>query len=113
VAIAALAPALIALVGALYAVLHNAAQPGPQDALEDFASAWSRGDDAAAGALTERPPAASAALRANRGGDPPRTHAWFIALRDDLAVAVLVERGSSGGSVAGPIAARFFTALAG
>ena len=36
---------------------------------------------------------------------------WFIAFRDDLAVAVLVERGRSGGSVAAPLAARFFTAL--
>ena len=31
------------------------------------------------------------------GGDPPPTHAWFIAARDDLAVAVLVEDGRSGG----------------
>jgi cell division protein FtsI/penicillin-binding protein 2 len=45
------------------------------------------------------------------GGDPPETHAWFLALRDDLAIAVLVEHGRSGGSVAAPIAARFFTAL--
>src|SRR4051794_28148653 len=44
-------------------------------------------------------------------GNPPPTHAWFIATRDDLAVAVLVERGRSGGSVAAPIAARFFNAL--
>jgi cell division protein FtsI/penicillin-binding protein 2 len=44
-------------------------------------------------------------------GDPPETHAWFIALRDDLAIAVLVERGRSGGSVAAPIAQRFFSAL--
>ena len=45
------------------------------------------------------------------GGDPPPTHAWFIAFRGDLAVAVLVENGRSGGSVAAPIAARFFDAL--
>lgn len=45
------------------------------------------------------------------GGDPPPTHAWFIAYRDDVAVAVLVENGRSGGSVAAPIAARFFAAL--
>jgi cell division protein FtsI/penicillin-binding protein 2 len=45
------------------------------------------------------------------GGDPPPTHAWFIAFRGDIAVAVLVERGRSGGSVAAPLAARFFTAL--
>jgi cell division protein FtsI/penicillin-binding protein 2 len=46
------------------------------------------------------------------GGDPPPTHAWFVAFRDDLAIAVLVEKGRSGGSVAAPIAARFFQALA-
>ena len=44
-------------------------------------------------------------------GDPPDTHAWFIAFRGDLAVAVLVEGGSSGGHVAAPIAARFLSAL--
>jgi cell division protein FtsI/penicillin-binding protein 2 len=45
------------------------------------------------------------------GGDPPPTHAWFIAYRDDVAIAVLVENGRSGGSVAAPLAARFFEAL--
>jgi cell division protein FtsI/penicillin-binding protein 2 len=47
------------------------------------------------------------------GGDPPPTHAWFIAYRADVAVAVLVENGRSGGSVAAPIAARFFSACDG
>jgi cell division protein FtsI/penicillin-binding protein 2 len=45
--------------------------------------------------------------------DPPQTHAWFIAYRGDVAIAVLVEKGSSGGAVAAPIAARFFEALGG
>ena len=45
------------------------------------------------------------------GGDPPPTHAWFVAARGDLAIAVLVEGGESGGRVAAPIAARFFAAL--
>ena len=45
------------------------------------------------------------------GGNPPPTHAWFIAFRGDLAVAVLVEKGSSGGAVAAPVAQRFFVAL--
>jgi len=45
------------------------------------------------------------------GGDPPPTHAWFIAFRGDVAVAVLVEKGRSGGAVAAPVAARFFSAL--
>lgn len=43
--------------------------------------------------------------------DPPETHAWFIAARDDVAVAVLVENGTSGGEIAAPIAASFLTAL--
>jgi cell division protein FtsI/penicillin-binding protein 2 len=43
--------------------------------------------------------------------NPPETHAWFIAYRDDLAVAVLVEKGRSGGSVAAPLAAKFFSSL--
>jgi cell division protein FtsI/penicillin-binding protein 2 len=45
------------------------------------------------------------------GGDPPPTHAWFIAFRGDLAIAVLVEKGRSGGSVAAPIAKAFFDGL--
>ncbi|HWT93193.1 MAG TPA: penicillin-binding transpeptidase domain-containing protein, partial [Solirubrobacteraceae bacterium] len=45
------------------------------------------------------------------GGDPPPTHAWFVAYRGDVAIAVLVEGGQSGGRVAAPIAAKFFTAL--
>ena len=43
--------------------------------------------------------------------DPPDTHAWFIAYRGDLAIAVLVEQGKSGGSVAAPLAAKFFQAV--
>lgn len=45
---------------------------------------------------------------AEYGSDtPPRTHAWMIAGQDDLAVAVFVEDGSGGASVAGPIADRY------
>jgi cell division protein FtsI/penicillin-binding protein 2 len=43
--------------------------------------------------------------------DPPHTHAWFIAFRGDLAVAVLVEDGGFGGDVAAPIAAAFFRSI--
>ncbi len=42
---------------------------------------------------------------------PPRTHAWMIGFRGDLAFAVVVEDGGIGGKVAGPIAARFLSAL--
>jgi len=45
-------------------------------------------------------------------GDPgpdgePATHAWMIAIRGDLAVAVFVETGVSGSSTAGPLLERF------
>ena len=39
--------------------------------------------------------------------DPPRTHAWMIAIQGDLAVAVFVEDGSSGSRTAGPILEQF------
>ena len=41
---------------------------------------------------------------------PPKTHAWFIGFRDDLAFAVLVEGGGVGGRVAAPIARTFLVA---
>jgi cell division protein FtsI/penicillin-binding protein 2 len=44
-------------------------------------------------------------------GNPPPTHAWFIAYRRGIAVAVLVENGRAGGAVAAPLAAAFFRAL--
>ncbi len=34
---------------------------------------------------------------------PPQTHAWMVAARDDLAVAVFVETGDSGSGTAGPL----------
>lgn len=46
-------------------------------------------------------------------GDPPPTHAWFVAFRDDVASSGLVEGGQSGSEVAAPIAADFFEALGG
>jgi cell division protein FtsI/penicillin-binding protein 2 len=44
-------------------------------------------------------------------GRPPRSHAWFIGFRGDLAFAVLVEDGGFGGSVAAPIARSFLSTL--
>ncbi len=38
---------------------------------------------------------------------PPRTHAWMVAGRGDLAVAVFVGDGDSGSGVAGPLLKRF------
>lgn len=44
-------------------------------------------------------------------GDPPPTHAWFVGIRGDLSVAVLVEGGVAGGEVAAPVAGRVLAAL--
>ncbi len=44
---------------------------------------------------------------------PPQTRAWFIGYQGDVAFAVLVEEGTSGGSVAAPLAKAFLTDLAG
>ncbi|MGA5065255.1 penicillin-binding transpeptidase domain-containing protein [Streptomyces exfoliatus] len=45
--------------------------------------------------------------------NPPRTHAWMIGYQgdSDLAWAVLLEDGGSGGADAGPVAARFLSNL--
>ncbi|MFF2850878.1 penicillin-binding transpeptidase domain-containing protein [Streptomyces sp. NPDC058001] len=43
---------------------------------------------------------------------PPRTHAWFIGFRGDLAFSVLIEDGGSGGADAGPVAAAFLKGAA-
>jgi cell division protein FtsI/penicillin-binding protein 2 len=45
--------------------------------------------------------------------NPPETHAWFVGYQGDVAFAVLVEQGRSGGSVAAPIAKTFLSTLAG
>jgi cell division protein FtsI/penicillin-binding protein 2 len=39
--------------------------------------------------------------------EPPQTHAWVIAFRDDVAVAVLIEDGGASRNAA-VVAARFF-----
>ncbi len=44
---------------------------------------------------------------------PPRSHAWITGYQGDIAFAVVVEDGGSGGTVAGPVAADFLTRLAG
>ncbi|MBC6463655.1 penicillin-binding transpeptidase domain-containing protein, partial [Actinomadura sp. HBU206391] len=44
-------------------------------------------------------------------GAKPPTHAWFIGYRGDLAFAVIVEGGGTGGDVAAPLAAAFLRGL--
>ena len=61
-------------------------------------------------AATPGVPPARRARPSSAAATRPPTHAWFICFRGDLAISVLVEKGRSGGTVAAPIAARFFAA---
>jgi len=42
---------------------------------------------------------------------PPQTRAWITGWQGDVAFTAFVEEGKSGGTVAGPVAARFLRAL--
>lgn len=44
---------------------------------------------------------------------PPKTRAWITGWQGDIAFTAFVEEGTSGGTVAGPVAARFLTQLNG
>lgn len=44
---------------------------------------------------------------------PPKTRAWITGWQGDVAFTAFVEEGKSGGTVAGPVAARFLRALGG
>ena len=44
---------------------------------------------------------------------PPRTHAWLVGYRGDVAFAVIVEDGASGAEDAAPVVAAFLSALPG
>jgi cell division protein FtsI/penicillin-binding protein 2 len=45
-------------------------------------------------------------------GSPPKTHAWLVGYQGDIAFAVYVQDGQSGGTVAAPVALRFLQNLA-
>ena len=42
-----------------------------------------------------------------------QTHAWFVGWQDDIAFAVMVQKGGAGAEAAVPIVSRFLTALNG
>jgi cell division protein FtsI/penicillin-binding protein 2 len=46
-------------------------------------------------------------------GTPPKTHAWLAGYQGDIAFAVYVQDGQSGGTVAAPVALKFLQNLAG
>jgi cell division protein FtsI/penicillin-binding protein 2 len=45
--------------------------------------------------------------------NPPKTHAWIVAVHGDLAVAVFVEDGGLGATTSGPLLKEFLTSAAG
>lgn len=69
-----------------------------------------------AGFLAEVPgePVGAKTGTAEFGDDnPPKTHAWIVAVQGDLAVAVFVEDGGLGATTSGPLLKQFLTAAAG
>jgi cell division protein FtsI/penicillin-binding protein 2 len=71
------------------------------------------GTGTALAAVPGGPVAAKTGTAEYGGGTPPATHAWMIGFQGQLAFAVYVETGVSGGRTAGPIAAAFLRRLAG
>ncbi|OFI36558.1 penicillin-binding protein [Arthrobacter sp. SW1] len=66
-----------------------------------------------AGFLAEVPgaPVGAKTGTAEFGNDnPPKTHAWIVAVHGDLAVAVFVEDGGLGATTSGPLLKEFLTA---
>jgi cell division protein FtsI/penicillin-binding protein 2 len=45
--------------------------------------------------------------------NPPKTHAWIVAVQGDLAVAVFVEEGGLGAATSGPLLKEFLTGITG
>ena len=91
---------------------EKAGDPLPAAARRDAARPDARGRRLGTGtALADVPgePIGKSGTAEYGSGDPPPTHAWFIAERGGIAVAVLVEDRPSGGEFAAPIAARFLS----
>jgi cell division protein FtsI/penicillin-binding protein 2 len=85
--------------------------PGIDSTLKSFMASVVRPGGTAAGA--GMPPGTFGKTGTAEFGNanPPRTHAWFIGFRGDVAFAVIVEDGGVGGRVAAPLAAGFLRAL--
>jgi cell division protein FtsI/penicillin-binding protein 2 len=78
--------------------------PGASDIIHDLMRRVVREGSGTAAAVPGADIAGKTGTAEFGGGDPPPTHAWFIGIRGDLAVAVLVENGGVGGEVAAPLA---------
>src|SRR5262249_39538899 len=88
----------------------HALDPAVVASLRDLMGEVVRTGTGTAAAVPGPTPVSGKTGTAEVGADPNVTHAWFIAFRGNLAVAIVVEKGGVGGRVAAPIAARFFAA---
>jgi hypothetical protein len=87
--------ALVAAAAVVILFVRGASPPGPEEAIDPFVAAWTRGDDRGAAALTNDPRAAGAALAANRRGlDGAQLNASVTAVDegDDTARATVLMR---------------------
>jgi cell division protein FtsI/penicillin-binding protein 2 len=87
--------------------------PGAADMIQDLMRRVVREGSGTAAAVPGADIAGKTGTAEFGGGDPPPTHAWFIGIRGDLAVAVLVENGGVGGQVAAPLAGQVLAGLPG
>jgi len=87
--------------------------PGAADIIHDLMRRVVREGSGTAAAVPGADIAGKTGTAEFGGGDPPPTHAWFIGVRGDLAVAVLVENGGIGGEVAAPLAGQVLAGLPG
>ena len=87
--------ALVAAAAAVILFVRGTGPPGPDEALDPFLAAWTRGDDRGAAAITTDPRAAGASLVANRRGlDGAGVHASARAVdqHGDSARATVLMR---------------------
>ena len=93
---------------------REAGPPIPEAELTELRSMMrdvvTQGTGTALAGLPGEPIGKSGTAEYGSGVSPP-THAWFIAARDDVAVAVLIEDKPSGGEFAAPVAARFLEGI--
>jgi hypothetical protein len=82
--------------------------PGVAETLQDFMRAVVSEGTGKKARLPGTPVAGKTGTAEFGTRAPLRTHAWFIAFRGDLALAVIVEDGGFGGDAAAPLAAEFF-----
>lgn len=87
--------------------------PGVDATMQDFMRGVVAGGTGTKAQLPGTPVAGKTGTAEFGTAVPLRTHAWFIAFRGDLAVAVIVEDGGFGGEAAAPIARAFFQRVGG